>query len=681
MDTTSRSLKSILFENLFTLFNIMLAIIAAFVISTGSYKDCLFVGVIVVNCIIGIVTELKAKKQLDSLAIIASDQYMICSKDNKYCSDDEIESDDIVYFKAGQQFPIDGVVVAFEAFVDESIMTGESNLIQKKVGDEILSGSILISGDLKVLVTKTMRESQAYQMNNAAKTFKLANSDLRDGINKILKIISFAIVPIALLLVFTQLHIGVMFNDAILQASAGIIGMIPEGLVLLTSVNFAISAIILAKKKVLVTELNSVETLARITDLILDKTGTITDGSMAVEKITDLEGRQFDDIDALEALYQLAILPGSNKTSEAIGKYILDNFTKDIRINCEIDEYESFSSANKYSSITINNHKYILGAPDILLTDVAQYILNETQTGKRVLVLICDNKPICAIICKEKIRKNAKDIIGKFIKSGVNVQIVSGDSDRTVKAIAADLGISESCVVSRATPDTKLKIVKSLQKNGRIVAMTGDGINDILALKEADIGIAMKNAAPSSKAVANLVLLNNDFAVMPDIVAQGRRVIANIERVASLFLVKTFYCVTLTILTVAFQTNYPFFPRHLTLVSALTIGIPAFFLALPKNNTPYASGFLKRVLSFSLPFGILIAVLVQFSNQMFANYQPLLNVLVLISMAFVVLLFKCRPLKSWRILLWLILVLVAVAIFVIPFTKDFFELIITNYNI
>lgn len=676
--TTSRTFSSILRENVFTLFNVMLSVVALFVLSTGSLKDCLFVIVIFVNSSISIITEVKAKRTLDKLTILIEDLYTVTRDDQILVLKlPQIQVGDIVTVAVGQQIPADGEVVDGYADVDESVITGESVNISKQKGDSLFSASVVFSGEIKEKVSKIGEESNSGKLSAEAKKFQLASSDLRDGINKILKYISFGIVPVALLLVFSQMRQNIIWKDAILHASAGIVGMIPEGLVLLTSLNFALSCIILAKKHVLVSELNSVETLARVNELILDKTGTITDGNISVESIYNCNNTE--DVENYYPLHQLSSLPGGSKTSEAIKEYLesydIGNTRNKITDEslAKIVDSMPFSSASKYCEVTFINHdKYKLGAPEVLLDTIPDDIKKITSSGKRVLVVTKNSKLHQYVVCQENIRESIKPVIKSFLNSGVNVRVVSGDNLETVQNIAQNVGIDPKNVVGRALPSTKLEIVQKLQKEGKVVAMTGDGVNDILALKYADLGIAMANGAPSSKAVANIVLLNNDFAIMSDVIAQGRRVIANIERVASLFLVKTFYSISLTLLTILFQTSYPFLPRHLTIVSALTIGIPAFFLALPPNNTKYRKGFLNRVMRFSMPFGIFIAIIISLSQRFFPDHQPTLNVLLLFLLAFSVLICKSRPLLSWRIILVLLLIVVSVLIFLIPPIAGFF---------
>jgi cation-transporting ATPase E len=711
-------------ENILTLFNLMLSVVALFVLAAGAFQQSLFMLIIIINSAIGIVTELKARQELDRLSILTKQVYTtIRDKERIEISSESILEGDLVTISAGFQIPADGEIISGSIEVNESMLTGESHNISKSALDKVMSGTTCIVGECIMLVESSSSESYAAKLTADAKEFKLASSDLRDGINKILKYISFGIIPVSILLILTNMFEagGVLeaiangsWRNAIVYAAAGIIGMIPEGLVLLTSLNFALAAIILARKNVLVTELNSVETLARVNELILDKTGTITDGSVQVVEILDANFKAISPDDPhLDVLYTLSKLPGGTTTSVAISEYL-----EEVGSRTQLSTISDlpFSSARKYSEIVysetvvpngftttsatnaslgssvangtnssvddqakncaqtkqVKNHaKQLasrLGAPEIIAERLD--VTNYTTNGLRVLVCTVGDKVQYIIICQERIRPQAKDIIGYFKDAGVNVQVVSGDNEVTVRSIASQVGIET--VVGRAKPETKLEIVKQLQGQGQVVGMTGDGVNDMLALKEADLGIAMGNAAPASKAVANIVLLDSDFAKLPDVVGQGRRVIANIERVASLFLVKTFYSIALSFITVAMQINYPFMPIQLTLVSALCIGIPAFFLALPPNNTRYRPGFLKRVLKFSLPLGICIAICVIVVDVNFKEAFPGVTIITLAALSFIVLAIKCRPLLSWRLIMFIALVGLFVAGYFIPFTASFF---------
>lgn len=683
----------------------MLAIVAIFVLSTGSLQNCLFVVIIFVNSGIGIVTELKAKRTLDALSILIKQHYIVDRNGSELeLLADEIVEGDLVTLPAGSQIPVDGEIVSGEVSINESMLTGESVNIVKSEGDSVLSGTSVVVGECVIKTSLSGGDSYVANLTQTAKEFKVAPSDLRIGTDKILKYISFIILPIAILLVITGI-IGAGGFDAVLvdnqwkhivlSTAGGIIGMIPEGLVLLTSMNFALASIILARQKVLVTELNSVETLARVNEIILDKTGTITDGSVEVTELLDGNLSPNDDELSLWALYNIVNLPGGTSTSDAINEYIKKHHEKVVGSTITLHDFkivhqEPFDSAKKFSSITVedklgNLTLYKMGAPEFICPSFD--LTNYTREGKRVLAMASQavyeeanekNVLQMIIVCQEHIRESIFDVLKYFKDYGVNVRVVSGDNEETVRAIAAQVGIDafddagNPMVVGRAKPETKLEIVRDLQKSGRVVAMTGDGVNDMLALKEADLGIAMGNASNASKAVANLVLIDSNFGKLPSVVGQGRRVIANIERVASLFLVKTFYSIGLALVTVVLGNSYPFLPIHLTVVSAVFIGIPAFFLALPPNNTPYQPGFLKRVIKFSLPFGLVATVAVTVVHLVSNSSSPMAELITIGIISAFVLLLRSKPILSWRGILFLLMVVCFGLIFFVPwFAKVF----------
>lgn len=704
MQNSSRSVLGIVKDNVLTLFNVLLAIVALFVISTGSLQNCLFIIIIFINSGIGIITEYKAKRTLDRLSIFTRENYTIIRDEHRISGilAKDIEINDLIEIEAGMQIPVDSVLIEGKIFVNESMLTGESNSVPKTPSESLLSGTFAQVGGGLIKATSKLEDSYASKLSNNAKQFKIAPSDLRDGTNTILKYISMLIIPLSLFLAVTQFiqingfenwykieFIQNSWNDVVLGIAGGIIGMIPEGLVLLTSMNFALAVIILARKKVLLTELNSVETLARVNEIILDKTGTITDGNIKVvnfinSKMQNLIFDNLDNIKPINALYSIVCLKGGTTSSEAIKEYLETEF-KDVKTLQIVDSCQ-FDSKNKFSSVTVleNNEdlcfQYKLGAPEYIYPQID--ITKWTSQGQRVLAFtktaivsnnhsneaVSNSELILLVVCEESVRKSIIPIIKYFKQSNVNVQVVSGDNEKTVQNIASKVGISQ--VVGRAKPETKLKIVRQLQKQGRVVAMTGDGVNDILALKEADLGIAMGNAAPASKAVANIVLIDSDFSLLPEVVKQGRRVIANIERVASLFLVKTFFSIALSLFAIILQMRYPYMPIHLTLVSSLFIGIPAFFLAIAPNNTPYKKGFLKRVVRFSLPIGIICAVII--SALAFFAAGTLIYVAVLGVISFLVLASRSKPLFSWRGILLILIILTFIVILIVPNFSHFF---------
>ncbi|MFC8733999.1 HAD-IC family P-type ATPase [Luteimicrobium sp. NPDC057192] len=758
---SSRSLGAILRANVFTLFNLILAIAAALVLATGSWPDAVFAVVMVVNAGIGIVTEYRAKRTLDHLSLLTESPARVRRSGADGAREVEVSLaeivlDDVLLLATGDQVPADGSVLEVAGLeIDESMLTGESRSVRKQVGDDVLSGSVVVAGSASVHVTAVGADSYAQRIATEARRFSVARSELRDGINKVLAVVSVAIVPIALLLAWSQLRAtgglsesvsSGAWRDAVVAAVAGVVGMIPEGLVLLTSLNFALAAILLARQGVLVQELPAVEVLARVDVLCLDKTGTITDGTIGLrDRHVVLPGDGADDaarasrVDgALGVLAALAADPGANATALAAGEGI-------DQAPATATDAVPFSSARKWSAVRTAEHAYVLGGPDILLggrdddaaRDTLAVVRSAAGEGARVVLLAeapaglpdpdhplpRDLVPAVVCVLGEHVRPDAEQTLAYFHQQGVRTIVISGDDPETVGAIAtgvrsggpdqgdaplagydarqlpavADVDgkpdpeqlaalaevLDEHGVYGRVRPEQKRAIVHALQSRGHVVAMTGDGVNDALALKDADLGIAMGNGAPATKAVARLVLVDGRFSTLPGVVGQGRRVMANMERVAGLFLTKTTYAALLAVAVVLLAVPYPFLPRHLTIVSSLTIGIPAFFLALPPNDTRYVPGFLRRVLTYAIPSGVVIGagVLTAYLVSR-AQGDPTVEArsvatLVLLALALWVLGIAARPWqhgRSWRF--WLVIAMAACAAgaWAIPFARDFFAL-------
>jgi cation-transporting ATPase E len=718
----------------FTLFNGLLAICFCLVMLAGSPGDSLFAIVIFINMIIGVTVEIKAKKALDKLSILVVskvkvlkeniddyDEYDFAKIDN-LIENRDLESvlvGDVIYLLAGDQIPVDGQLLFSRGLeADESMLTGESDTVKKNSGDKVLSGSIVIAGSAICKAEAVGANSYAQKITQVAKTYKPIKSDLVDGINKILKYISFGILPVAALLLFSQARelgsFGEIFNNgewkiAIVQATAGIVGMIPEGLVLLTSFNFALAAIILAKKRVIIQEPPAVEALARIDSLCLDKTGTLTDGTIAVDNIITFSKSINDTFKVLSKIIKSIT---KNATSLALEKYLLEKHSEifNLAASEKSENVIQFSSIRKYSGIKDNSDTYLLGAPEFIIDENSESNMPDLSefldAGKRVLALSCNKKLEALIICSENIRSDARETLEYFYSEGVNPIIISGDNPKSVQAVSERAGlrdakcfdavnlpsddakaekeqiqkiVSEYNVFGRVLPEQKKALIRALQANGSTVAMTGDGVNDVLALKESDLSIVMGNGASAAKSISHIVLGDSHFSHLPSVLGQGRRVMANMERVSSLFLTKTFSSILLVLATVIAMEPYPLLPRHLTAISALTIGIPSFFLALPPNNTKYEYGFLKRVIKFSFPAGAVLAFLVFASFTIAGLYLPkemasTYAVIAGLAASFGVLIIKSRPLKSWRAVLILALIILAISIFFIPVAYDFFQL-------
>ncbi|ACQ80200.1 ATPase, P-type (transporting), HAD superfamily, subfamily IC [Beutenbergia cavernae DSM 12333] len=732
-DSASRSLRDIVRANVFTLFNAMLGIALVCVLVTGYWQDALFGFVLVLNMGIGIVTEYRAKRTLDRLAILDAPHARVRRDGVEHRVDlPEIVLDDVVLLSTGDQVPVDGAVLGSGGLeVDESLLTGESEPVRKAAGDEVLSGSSVVAGSAVVRATKVGPDSYANRITAQARRYSLATSELQQGIRTVLRVISWVIVPVAVALFASQvrsrggldtvLSTGT-WRDAVVSAVAGVVGMIPDGLVLLTSLNFALAAVLLARVNVLVQELPAVEVLARVDTLCLDKTGTITDGAIVLDRIVDVGDRA----GATAALSALAHDPEANVTAAALAEGL------DGVVPAEVLDAVPFSSARKWSAIATADGAWVFGAPDVLLAgrtdDDARAALaavgDDAGAGARVLLLAAapDGLPDAdaalpaalapqrVAVLREHVRPDAAETLAYFRDQDVALRVISGDNPATVAAIATQVDLDgqarevsgvdarglpddvdalagvlrESAVFGRVVPEQKVAIVEALQHDGRTVAMTGDGVNDALALKNADLGIAMGNGARATKAVARIVLLDGKFQTLPRVVAQGRRVIANMERVANFFLVKTTYSAVIAVVVVLLALltpfSYPFLPRHLTLASSLTIGIPAFLLSLPPNDQRYRPGFLRRVLSFAIPSGVVvaIAVLVAYAlvdgdgNQAEARTAA---TYVTIAIGLWIVGIFARPWNVWRVLLVLGLAAAGIGALLVPLARDFFLLV------
>ncbi|MBZ2195664.1 HAD-IC family P-type ATPase [Occultella gossypii] len=727
-ESSSRSLAAIIRGNLFTLFNAILGTALVVVLLVGSWQDAVFGFVLLSNALIGGLTEYRAKRTLDKLAILDAPNATVLRDGAEQVVDlHEIVTDDILLLRLGDQVPADGEVLTSRgAEIDESMLTGESEPVSKRPGDEVLSGSAVVAGSAVIRATRVGTAGYANQLTAQVRRFSLVNSELRSGINRILVYVSWAIVPIAILLVWSQIrHHGGLdlaladgtWRNAVVSAVAGVVGMVPEGLVLLTSINFALAAIVLARRKVLVQELPAVEVLARVDVLCLDKTGTLTDGTLALAELIELSPVP----GARGALAALAADPDANASAAAIAAGVTDVPVPAAQV------LVPFSSARKWSAHRTEAGTWVCGAPEVLLEagdGVLQRVRDLADTGARVLLLAAAPadaltesepepgpprglRPAHLVVLREHVRPDAAQTLAYFAAQGVTVKVISGDNPATVAAIAGAVGlgggdvgrpvtgvdartlpddaealadvVTTEQVFGRVTPEQKRAFVHALQSRGHTVAMTGDGVNDALALKDADLGIAMGSGAAATKAVARLVLLDGRFSTLPGVVDEGRRVIANMERVASLFLNKTTYAVLLAIVVAITAWPYPFLPRHLTLVGALTIGTPAFFLALAPSRQRYVPGFLHRVLTLAIPCGVAsaIAVLVVYGtlNARDAGLQANTGAtLTLVIMGLWLLGALARPWNWWRVALFAAMAAGAVLAIVVPFVRNFFAL-------
>ena len=617
----TKTIGQIIFYNVFTLFNILNLCLGLLVFLVGEYKNLLFLGVVLCNTLISIIQEIRSKRAVDKLSIISSvTANVIRDGKSKVINVDEVVLDDIIVYKRGNQVIADSVIKEGIVEVNESLLSGEENSITKKQGDMLYSGSFIVSGKCVSRVDKVAMDNYASKITNEAKYVKKVNSEIMKTLKKIIKIISIIIVPLGIGLFIKQYNLANnTLTDAVVNTVAAIIGMIPEGLVLLTSTVLAVSVVRLSKRRVLVQRLYCIETLARVDTICLDKTGTLTEGIMEVEDVVSLNDK-YDYKTILSAMS--TELSDDNPTMDAISR----KFNKRTNFTCL--EIENFSSEKKYSSVTFKEGKYILGAPDILDSSNKMKELIEKYSDYRLVLLKNQKENIALILLKDKIRYKANATLNYLKKEGVDIKIISGDSENVIIRIAKRLGISniksidmsqnktnmnqklveDYNIFARVSPEQKRTLIKALKENGHTVAMTGDGVNDVLALKEADCSIAMASGSDAARNVSEIVLLDSDFDAIPKIIEEGRRTINNIERSSSLFLTKTIYATLLAIIFLFVPMNYPFEPIQLSLVSSITIGIPSFILALEPNHERVKGNFFINVLKKSLPGGLTIVI-------------------------------------------------------------------------
>ena len=633
---TSRSVRDIVRANVCTRFNALLGSLLVVILIVGPLQDALFGLALLANTAVGIAQELRAKRTLDGLVVVTAPRVRVMRDGSiSDIAASEVVLDDIVLLGAGDQMVVDAEVTdAAGLQVDESLLTGESHPVSKAPGDLVMSGSAVVSGSGGARVSAVGDSSYAARLTVSARRFTLARSELRDGVNRILQLITWVLVPTAALLIWSQLANAHSVADALRGSVAGTVTMVPEGLVLLTSVAFAVGAVRLARHGVLSRELAAVEGLARVDVLCIDKTGTLTTGALRVDEVRPL-GATGDEVAAA-----LGALARTEDRPNATGRAVAERFESPAGWAAE--HVEPFDSRRKWSGADFGPHgRWLLGAPDVLapydaalLADVAR----RAETGARVLLLARADRldgerpagvaPAALVTLVDEMRPDAAQALSYLAEQGVAVKVLSGDHPATVAVLARRVGLDavdpvdartvgtelqelraalEHTVIGRVTPEQKQAMVRALQADGHVVAMTGDGVNDVMALKDADVGIAMGSGAPATRAVAQLVLLRDAFTAVPDIIAEGRRVIANIERVANLFVTKTVYATALALTVGVAQLPFPFLPRHLTLVSTLTIGVPAFVLALAPNAQRARPHFLGRVARFAVPSGLVAA--------------------------------------------------------------------------
>ena len=756
---SSRSTTEIVRANVLTRFNAIIGCLFVVIMVVGPLQDGLFGFVIVANTGIGIFQELRAKRTLDSLAVVGEAKPRVRREGRSLeLTNGEIVLGDLVELGSGDKVTVDGEVAEADGLeIDESLLTGEADPVHKRRGDPVMSGSFVVAGSGAFTTTRVGRQAYAAQLAEEASRFTLVASELRTGIDTILRYITWMLLPTALGLILSQLYVE--NNDvaeAIRRMVAGIVPMVPEGLVLLTSVAFAIGVVRLGRHQCLVQELPAIEGLARVDTVCLDKTGTLTEGGMDVSELRMLNGRERTP-KAPAAQAGTAEVPAEQagdaeaaaeqapaeqaRVEQALGSLGSADPRPNASLQAIINAYPArsdwqllqaapFSSARKWSGASLRGPdgetaSWLLGAPDVLLPpgDPALVEVDELGAqGLRVLLLgrtatplddpdpAVGLEPLALLVLRQRLRPDAAETLRYFERQRVAAKVISGDNAVSVGAVAGSLGlpgaddpidartlpedreelaevVEQHSVFGRVTPQQKRDLVQGLQSRGHHVAMTGDGVNDVLALKDADIGVAMGAGSEATRAVAQIVLLDNSFATLPLVVAEGRRVIGNIERVANLFLVKTVYSVLLALLVIFTRVPYPFLPRHSTVLSGLTIGVPAFFLALAPNSERARSGFVRRVLRFAVPAGV-IAGAAAFTTYLLARADHAttqvpdssVTALTLFLVALWALAIIARPYTWWRVLLVLAMAGCFALVLVVPWLKSFFQLSLQGWR-
>ncbi|MDG3011784.1 HAD-IC family P-type ATPase [Rhodococcus sp. D2-41] len=730
----SRSVRDIVRANVFTRINAILAVLLVIVLATGSPIDGMFGLIIIANSGIGIIQELRAKRTLDKLTIVGQARPVVrrdgASGD---LSPHDVVLDDIIELGSGDQIVVDGVIEEAEALeVDESLLTGESDPVVKRPGDKVLSGSFVAAGGGAYRATKVGKDAYAAKLADEASKFSLVNSELRTGIDKILKLVTYLLIPAGLLTIYNQLFSSREgLFDSLRGMVAALVPMVPEGLVLMTSIAFAVGVVRLGRRNCLVQELPAIEGLARVDVVCADKTGTLTENGM---RLADL--RVVGDRPQAQIEQALAALAADDPRPNASMQAVAEAYPQ--APGWRATAVAPFSSAKKWSGISYgDNGNWVLGAPDVLLdpdNDTAREAERIGAKGLRVLLVASSDRTVddaaapstvtaqALVVLEQRVRPDARETLEFFDDQDVQVKVISGDNAISVGAVAESLGLAggkdavdartlpedtagladtleHSRIFGRVRPDQKRAMVAALQSRGHTVAMTGDGVNDVLALKDADIGVAMGAGSPATRAVAQIVLLDNKFATLPYVVGEGRRVIGNIERVSNLFLTKTVYSVLLALLVgvtgvlskpFGFDPiSYPFLPRHVTIAAWFTIGVPAFILSLAPNNERARTGFVARVLRLAIPSGIVVGVatfvcyLLVYQGQD-ADHTTKVQVstsalITLITVALWVLAVVARPYVWWKLILIVASAVAYVGLFLIPFTRDFFQLDPTNW--
>ena len=696
----SDSVKKIILRNTFTIFNLVNLILALMIISVHSYKNLLFVLIAIANTLISIINEIRAKRTIDKMRLLAEQNpTVIRAGKTRQIPQDEIVEGDLLVYSLGDQVIVDSEIKQGTVEVNEAFITGEQDNILKKPGEKLISGSFIVSGTCKATATAVGEENFINKLESSAHVIKTADSKLFSIMNKIVKYISFTPIPVGVLLLWARFRVPDTTPEiAVTSTVAGLINMIPEGLVLLTSSILALATIRLSRKKILVQDLYSIETLARVDCIALDKTGTLTTGKMTVKDLIPVEGGTKN---ALENALKLILSSETtnNATSIALKQKLLKkaNFTS----TEEIQEIIPFSSDRKYSGVKTKNTTYLLGAPEIILDkkNIPKEI-KALSDDYRVLAVTKNSDILGFALLEDELRKDAKEIINFFKENDVEVNIISGDNLRTVKKIAEKVGVenpraidlsslkspidykkivSENNIFTRVKPSQKKSLVIALKKQGKTVAMTGDGVNDILAMKEADCSIAIGEGSDAARRSAKLVLLNSDFSSVPDIIAEGRQSINNLERSATLFLSKTTYATILAVLFTVLPLEYPFAPIEMSLLNFACIGFPGVILALESNTKRIKNKFVKNILQYSVPVGItvsitiLILAIIGAMNNFTRPELVTISALVTFAIDFGLIYWISKPLNPLRATLLASIFSIFAIAFLVPFFRNFLD--------
>ena len=703
---TSRSVLTILRANVLTLFNAVVGGAFLVLLVLGQFSDALFGLAVLINVAIGIWQEYRYKKVLDKLAILNRMPLRVRRAGQTVLIEiEKLVQDDLVELAAGDQLGADAIVLMSDGLeIDESMLTGEVEPQSRTIGQQLLAGSGVVGGRGLAQINRVGSDTYASKLVLEARKFSLVSSEIRQSLNRLIRWISIALGPIMILVLLSQISASDTWLEALVLSVASIISMVPQGLVLITSIAFAIAATKLARKRVLLQELAAVEGLARVDVVCFDKTGTLTGGSVQfsseVELLEPADAQNLTTTDWRQVVGEFAHQDDANATMRALREHYS-------HFNLSIDSGEAFDSKRKWASLEIAGEIWKLGAAELLCNDAValETARKLAASGNRTLLLVHESiktTPIALLCLSEKVRVESHEALTYFEKQNVSVRVISGDHPETVAAVARSAGLNfegsgfdardlpedqaqlekvmhENVVFGRVTPEQKKLMIAALQGRGHVVAMIGDGVNDALALKQADLGIAMGSGAAATRAVANLVLLDSRFEVLPSIVAEGRRVIANVERLSRLFLTKTVWAMTLAIAFGALLWPFPFLPRQLSAVDGFAIGIPAFLLALLPNTQIYKPGFLRRALAFCIPAGLITAfavigltVLIRAQNDWTAAEAQTAISILLATTSLYVLGSLVRPMTMTKFAILFSMVLAAILMFTLPLTQSFF---------